>query len=292
MNDQRPSKKTEMIEVRVSHETKREFLTACREAGRSASEVIREGMQAFIDDKAHAAAKADAPGVVPFRERLLKKRYLAVAIAATGVAGLAALPSAATPDIAGMFSQLDVNSDGVLSAEEFAASRPDTKTMEVRKLARPSGEATPAADKAPMLLILSRDVDGKAVTGLSDVRFQAVGRGPLAVNLEEVKRRSFTGFDADGDGRISLKEYQARQMTLLANGFHRLDKDGDGAVTPGEYAAIGQLLLLTPVNSEPEFGVSGKYGALVSPDSIDANFAKLDANRDGKLTLQEYLPAT
>lgn len=293
MNDQasRPPKKTEMVEVRVSLETKHDFLAACKAAGRSASDVIRESMQSFIDQRAQAGAVSSDPSVVPFKERLLKKRYLAIAVAATGVAGLAALPSAATPDIASMFNQLDVNGDGVLSGKEFAASRAGARTMEVRKLARASGEATVSAGNAPVILILPPDVDGKAAADLREVRFQAVGAGPLATNIEETGRRSFSGFDADSDGRISPKEYQSRQMTLLTNGFNRLDKDSDGAVTAAEYAVIGQPVLLTPVGAEPSFGVVGKYGPVATPDSIDANFAKLDANKDGKLSLQEYLPA-
>jgi Ca2+-binding EF-hand superfamily protein len=287
MSEQRPPKKTEMIEVRVSMETKRDFLEACRTVGRSASDVIREGMQAFIDRQAQPAP--DDPSVVPFKERMLKKRYLAVAIAATGVAGFAALPSAAAPDLAGMFARLDTDSDGVLSAEEFAASRSDAKTMEVRKLAGASGETRITTDK-PIVVLIPADANGKALDGMRDVRFQAVGGGSLAASMEDVKRRSFAGFDADGDGRISLKEYQTRQTLLLTNGFSMLDKDGDGAVTAAEYAAIGQPVLLTPVAAEPVLGVSGKYGPVATPDSIDANFARLDANKDGKLSLEEYLP--
>jgi Ca2+-binding EF-hand superfamily protein len=287
MSEQRPPKKTEMIEVRVSMETKRDFLDACRTAGRSASDVIREGMQAFIDRQAQPAP--DDPSVVPFKERMLKKRYLAVAIAATGMAGFAALPSAAAPDLAGMFARLDVNGDGVLSNEEFLASRADPKTMEVRKLERASGEATAAADK-PMLVFIPADVGGKAFDGMRDVRFQAVGAGQPAANIDDLRKRSFSAFDADSDGRISLKEYETRQTLLLTNGFSRLDEDGDGAVTAVEYAAIGQPVLLTPVGADPTFGVTGKYGPVATPDSIDANFARLDVNKDGKLSLQEYLP--
>jgi hypothetical protein len=42
----RPSKKTDMLEVRVSPEEKAAFLDACRELGRSASAVIRKAMRA------------------------------------------------------------------------------------------------------------------------------------------------------------------------------------------------------------------------------------------------------
>jgi hypothetical protein len=74
MNEQRPPKKTEMIEVRVSMETKRDFLEACRTAGRSASDVIREGMQAFVDRQSQPAETPGNPAVVSLKERVLKKR--------------------------------------------------------------------------------------------------------------------------------------------------------------------------------------------------------------------------
>jgi hypothetical protein len=45
----RPSKKTEMLEVRVAPEEKAAFLEACRQVGRSASEVIRDAMRAYSD---------------------------------------------------------------------------------------------------------------------------------------------------------------------------------------------------------------------------------------------------
>tara|TARA_R110002051_G_scaffold259449_4_gene318893 strand:+ start:1478 stop:2068 length:591 start_codon:yes stop_codon:yes gene_type:complete len=44
----RPSKKTEMLELRVSPEEKAAFLDACRELGRSASAVIRKAMHVEI----------------------------------------------------------------------------------------------------------------------------------------------------------------------------------------------------------------------------------------------------
>ena len=287
----RQPKKTEMIEVRVSHETKRDFLAACKTAGRSASDVIRESMQAFIDRQAlQLAEEAAEPGVVPFKERLLKKRYVAVALAATGVAGFAALPSAAAPDLAGMFARLDANGDGVLSVEEFSASRADTQRLDLRRITRDASGPAIASNDTPVIFVLPASADGRTLKDLPDVRFQAVGVGPPA-SPEEMKQRSFAGFDADGDGRISLKEYQARQVTLLESGFRGLDKDGDGAISAAEYAAIGQPVLLTPAGADPSLGVIGKYGSLATQKTIDANFAKLDANKDGKLSLEEYLPS-
>jgi hypothetical protein len=42
-------KKSETLEVRIPHETKQAFLTACREDGTTASEVVRAQVQTYLD---------------------------------------------------------------------------------------------------------------------------------------------------------------------------------------------------------------------------------------------------
>jgi Ca2+-binding EF-hand superfamily protein len=288
---QRPPKKSEMVEVRVSHETKRDFLAACRTAGRSASDVIREGMQVFIDRQTPPKT-APETNVTPLKKRRFRKRYLIVGVAATGLAGLAALPSAATPDFANMFAQLDTDKDGALTPEEFAASRPNTQIVRVRKLTRDAGSQDAGADRGSerAILVIPPDLERQALAGLQDVRIQAIGASAAPAGVE-VRARDFASFDADKDGRISFVEYRGEFVTMLGNGFNRLDRDKDGALSAEEYSAIGQPLLLLPINADPTFGAPGKYGPIATPQSIDANFGKLDANKDGKLSLQEYLPA-
>ncbi|RYG35985.1 MAG: hypothetical protein EON93_05760, partial [Burkholderiales bacterium] len=50
-DNQKPtrSKKSETLEVRIPYETKQAFLTACREDGTTASEVVRDGVQSYLD---------------------------------------------------------------------------------------------------------------------------------------------------------------------------------------------------------------------------------------------------
>lgn len=282
----RKPKKSETLEVRIPYETKQAFLTACREDGTTASEVVRGSVQSFLDTREQPHPQWTRTLIMKFPQpvRRYGPRIAAGALAAVGLATFAVLPSAAAPDFAAIFKQLDVNGDGMLTSREFSASQPGAKTMAVRTL----GADKAVEQGAAAILIVPPDVDGKALAALRDVRFQAVGGSP-AENIDAPRERGFAKFDADSDGQISLEEYQTRLKTLLANGFHRLDENSDGAVTAAEYAAIGQAVLLTPVNSEPAFGVSGKYGALAMPELIDAQFAKLDANRDGELSLDEYL---
>jgi Ca2+-binding EF-hand superfamily protein/Arc/MetJ-type ribon-helix-helix transcriptional regulator len=291
MNGQasRPPKKTEMIEVRVSHETKRDFLAACKTAGRSASDVIREGMQAFIDRQAQREASPGEQTVVPFKERLLRKRYMAVAVAATGIAGFAALPSAAAPDLAGMFARLDVNGDGVLTDAEFGRREsPGVKEMGLRIPRRTPPE--PKVDSAEArIFLIPAPADGTlALEQMRDVRLQGIGIPPAASDRVAA---SFAAFDANKNGTLEVQEFVARQRLMLTNGFATLDKDADGGLDASEYAALGTSFVLYPADAVLELGVAAKYGPLVSPATIEDEFAKHDADHDGKLSLQEYLPA-
>jgi hypothetical protein len=290
MSDQRPPKKTEMIEVRVSHETKSAFLEACRSAGRTASDVIREGIDDFIDGQGRlqpaAEAKASAKVLALIPRPIRKKRYVAAGAAAVGLSLLAALPSAASPDLAAMFKRLDANGDGVLTDAEFGR-REGVKEMGLRIPRRTPPE--PKVDSAEArIFLIPAPADGKPVLGqMRDVRLQGFGIPPASSDRAAV---SFAAFDANRNGAVDMEEFAARQRLMLANGFAMLDKDGDGGLDASEYVGLGTSFILYPADAILELGVSAKYGPLVSSPTLDAEFAKHDADRDGKLSLQEYLP--
>jgi len=109
MNAGKPPKKSDMLEVRLPHETKVAFMARCRETRRTASEAVRVFIDQELDGR---AGRPSRPSLV--------WRVLAAALAGLAV-GAAAAPSLARPlSTHGAFDRLDVNHDGVLSFEEFS----------------------------------------------------------------------------------------------------------------------------------------------------------------------------
>ena len=126
MSDIRPSKKSESIEVRLPFEAKQAFIAACKAERRTASDVIRGAIAAYVDRRGgrpDLAAERKLAGLAP--KALRRTHYVAFGAASVlGIAALAALPSAAAPsepDKAAAFSNLDRNGDGFVSYPEFLA---------------------------------------------------------------------------------------------------------------------------------------------------------------------------
>jgi len=83
------------------------------------------------------------------------------------------------------------------------------------------------------------------------------------------QREYLARFDANGDGRVSLVEYQ----DYLNRGFHAMDRNGDGVLSPSEW---------------PE-GVRGRGTVTLEQKrrAQAAMFDRLDRNNDGFLDAQE-----
>jgi hypothetical protein len=105
MTEHRRLKKSEFLEVRLPHPTKLAFMERCRGEGRSASEVVRGFIEAYL-----AGPRGAAPG---------RPARLVAAGAALAACGLAAAPSFARPTAGDDFARLDLNRDGQVSLAEF-----------------------------------------------------------------------------------------------------------------------------------------------------------------------------
>lgn len=319
-DDQKPtrSKKSETLEVRIPYETKQAFLTACREDGTTASEVVRDGVQSYLDarERPPIQEKRSIVMKLPQPVRHYGPRIAAGGIAAIGLATFVALPSAAAPDFKAQFTRLDVNGDGVLSADEFLGPKepgaPSGKNIviETRKIVRRGdGAATaepglkPEMKQESFAFALPEEL-GAASGSENHQEIKLIARSAqkdgaaddsdktITLAIDDVRKNEFASIDTDKDGKVSLSEYEARQVQLYTRGFEMLDRDGDKFLNQDEYAKI----VAPPVirlsgdtdAAPPEITIGG--GAKASPDALAAAFKRLDVNKDGKLSLQEYLP--
>lgn len=317
MTDDKPrkQKKSETLEVRLPHETKQAFLTACRDDGTTASEVVRESIDTYLDERGRPAVQPVTGNILAMIPKPLRRPRIALGAAgAVGLAALAILPSAAQPDFKTLFDRMDANKDGVISAEEFAGGRggDDVKTenvvvMRSHSETKDGAAATPAPqpssetkEEAYTFWLPGEDAGASDVQQHSyqvvqrrEVRVTTDGQKPepqvTVITHDDIRKKEFTAFDKDGDGKVSFAEFEARQKAMLTRGFELLDTDGDKSLTEAEYAKIG-----TPVM--PKLGAGApdipavQIPSRITPEQVKAYFTKLDKNGDKRLSLQEYLP--
>jgi|JI7StandDraft_1071085.scaffolds.fasta_scaffold04013_7 Ca2+-binding EF-hand superfamily protein len=325
-------KKSETLEVRIPYETKQAFLTACREDGTTASEVVRDKVQDYLDARERPSLNAEKRTLImklPQPIRHYGWRAAAGGVAAIGFVGLAALPSAAAPDFKAQFGRLDKNGDGVISVEEFLDMGPGADSKEARNVviesrvttstddgaAKPEISGTAELKRDAFTFWLPEELGGKppaagAGPAQQHQEYKFIGRHEtkdgeagatashtVTFSMDDMRKDEFAEIDTDKDGKISLQEYQTRQTAMLTRGFEILDANDDKALSEDEYAKI-----VAPPMIRVNWAGPGAAGApeippveipgmkAADPAAIKAAFTRLDANKDGKLSLQEYLP--
>ena len=100
MTDPRPPKKSETLEIRIPYPTKTAFMEKAKAEGRAASEIVREQIDAYLDQAPEPATLKDK--VVVQIRRNLRGAGLILAGAGSALAiSLAAAPATAMPGQAG-----------------------------------------------------------------------------------------------------------------------------------------------------------------------------------------------
>jgi hypothetical protein len=204
-------KKSETIEVRVPWRLKQDFMARARREGRSASEVVRDLMQDYVRRPAQRTPQQTLETAMTAIRRHPRTGFAAV-LGAAGISALIAggLPAGAAPDFRPAFEGLDRNGDDVIDAAEYGQ--------------------TGLVVKADALEIFGRGSDSWAIYA-GEPTVVAVADPGLSSGGESAAN-PLAPFDQDGDGRVSLSEWEARFSEATERAFRRLDVDDDGMLDP------------------------------------------------------------
>lgn len=102
----------------------------------------------------------------------------------------------------------------------------------------------------------------------------------------------FKSADTNGDGKVTRAEYDTHQIGEM---FARFDADKDSVITEKEYLAKGGTIERFRAIDTSGSGKISLQEATTSASGVrktlDAPFKEADANKDGSVTLQEFLTA-
>ncbi len=215
-----------------------------------------------------------------------------------------------------MFQRMDADGSGAVSKEEFA-----NWDKQMRERMPQAGGAGSMPSNDEIFSALDSDGDGS----LSQTEVASLGEKMRALRQAQM----FKEADADGNGSVSQGEFSAwhdkvqigrARVTEVGQGpsadevFASADADGDGGLSAAEFSALGQAGAAQGAHRGPPPGGGGSGGpggpggpsgaggpggagggglldALDEEDDEDSSSTntQLDANGDGKVTLQEFV---
>jgi len=269
------SKKTEILEIRVSPELKTDLAARCRQAGQSMSEAVRGLIETDLGQGAtqtptHTQGGDPMALTLPRFPRLLRAAIVAVPVVLLSAVYLmsAQTPASASAEFRVFFTELDANADGEVTRPEVIA------------------------------FLEADDWRPDAVCGTDEAEADE------PCTLEAAAEAHLLRADADGDGAVSYVELEAMLLTDRAEEFHEMDLDNNGFLTGDEIA--GGILYWYALDAEAamedEIVLTEACSAQLLEEEVDGIaelcgfglearilVAEHDANLDGRVTLIEYL---
>lgn len=197
--NKRRSKKSESIEVRLSHPDKLALMSRAAAEGRSASDIVRGSINRYVGG--HPRKR---PNIV----RMLARGLTFVALPATVLALAYSISSPARADrdyeraFRSSLQRLDKDHNGAIDRREFAG-------------------------QTFIMLIPTGAADG-TVSGI-------IHGAPNPLISSPELRGDFAAQDENGDGHITLSEYIAYRRNVAHRKFGTLDADSNGRISLAEF---------------------------------------------------------
>jgi Ca2+-binding EF-hand superfamily protein len=227
MTDRGP-KKSESIEVRLSHEAKQALMSKAGLEGRSASEILRECIGRYLN---------------PPREKTRSQWKLWQPVVAIGLGSVALLfayslstPATAVPNLRPMFESLDKDHNGLIDPREYAGQRIVMLTSNGSSGGPVMLQMTDPSNTLASSYQLRADFAGADTNEDGVVSYEE-----FAAYRRSVRHRGFAISDADANGWLSLREFQ--QIPGVAGDaagrklFESRDANHDGQLSEAEFYA-------------------------------------------------------
>ena len=146
------------------------------------------------------------------------------------------------------FDQIDGNSDGALSLEEFKSAGPkgadSSKSEELFKKIDSDGDGSISKAESDAFKDKARKADDLLQSFLFSLQTNAAQTTKATADSDADEQSAFDAIDSDANGGISQDEFSAAFKDSRLNSdrlnelFSALDGDGDGSVTQDEVKAF------------------------------------------------------